>query len=61
MLAKIASLVPPTVEERKHITALQEAKTLCQMVWEVLGIVRYLTRCILEEEISRRNEDCKPD
>jgi hypothetical protein len=60
MLAKIEPLIPPTAEERKYITALQEAETLCQTVWAILALLRYLGKCILEEEIARRNKACKP-
>ena len=32
-----------------------------QMVWLILRLLHYLAKCILEEEITRRNKSCKPD
>ena len=61
MLAKIEQLVPPTAEARKYITALQEECPMYQMVWLILGLLHYLAKCILEEEITRRNKACKPE
>ena len=56
MLAKIEQLVPPTAEARKYITALQEECPIYQMVWLILRLLLYLAKCILEEEITRRNK-----
>ena len=61
MLAKIEQLVPPTAEARKYITALQEECPIYQMVWLILRLLLYLAKCILEEEITRRNKACKPE
>ena len=61
MLTKITALVPPTAEERKHITALEESSTLVSMVWATLCLLRSLGISILEEEIVRRNKACRPE
>jgi hypothetical protein len=60
MLTKISLLVSSTTEGTKYITALQESETLCQMVWATLLLLHYLGKCILEEELARRNQMCKP-
>lgn len=48
--------LPVTAEVAKYRTALQEAETLCEMVWATLRLLQYWGQSILEEELARRNQ-----
>ncbi|MEB3336682.1 MAG: hypothetical protein VKJ46_04415 [Leptolyngbyaceae bacterium] len=54
MVTKIELSLP--AEGTKYRTALQEAKTLCEIVWATLALLQCLGRSLLEEELARRNQ-----
>lgn len=60
MLAKIEISVTSETEWTKQITMVQEAESLCGLVRSTLVLLQYLGKCLLEEEIRRRDEKCKP-
>lgn len=60
MLTKIELFVTSETEWTKQITRVQEAESLCGLVRATLMLLQYLGKCLLEGELRRRDEKCKP-